>query len=451
MGFLVLKNRVLFISFHFYPSNEIGAVRPTEIVKSLYGDYDVDLISEKMDKKQEELKKNFHFVDILYSITDGPKIIDFIWMQIKKYRARYKKKPSETNLNPNFGVEEVSTHAEKANFKACCRQRFLSYLAFLDSLKIWTLQAVMRIFWLFLKGRRYDLIVSSGPPFAVNIVALLSSKLFRAPWVMDARDPIVMDSDAPPKGIALVGPMIEKYLENVYLHSALKIIVTAPSLKVALQSKYPQCANKISLVYNGFDKVVTDGSSDCPGVLKMIYGGALYLNRDPIPLFNAISDFLSVTEVDRQKISFDLYGKCEDWRGLDLKAWLRQHGLDDVIKIHGQVSPEKIQRLTKECNVIVNFSQGQSMQIPAKTFEHISMSREILLLSEHHSDAAQLVEKNGFGRVADTDEIPAVLADLYHFYVIDQNQFVSDTSRIMLYSRQNQNRRWLKVVKTINE
>ena len=451
MGFLVLKNRVLFISFHFYPSNKIGAVRPTEIVKSLYDDYDVDLISEKVDKKQEELKKKFHFIDALYSIPDGPKIIDFIWVQIKKYQFIYKKNSSETNLNHDSGVDEVSAHAEKLSFMECCRQRFFSYQAFLDGLKVWTLLAVMRVLWLFVKGRRYDLIVSSGPPFAVNIVALLSSKLFRAPWIMDARDPIIMDSDKPQKGIALAGPVIEKCLEKVYLHSALKIIVTAPSLEVALQSKYPQYANKISLVFNGFDTAVTGEASDSPGILRMIYGGALYLNRDPIPLFNAISDLLSVTEVDRQKISFDLYGKCDDWRGLDLNAWLRQHGLDDVIKIHGQVSPEEIQRLTKECNVIVNFSQGQPMQIPAKTFEHISMSREILLLSEHHSDAAQLVEKNSFGRVADAGEILTVLADLYHFYVIDQKKFVSDMDHIMLYSRQNQNRRWLKVVETINE
>lgn len=442
---------MLFISFHFYPSNKIGAVRPTEIVKSLYDDYDVDLISEKVDKKQEELKKNFHFVDTLYSIPDGPKIIDFIWMQIKKFRGIHKKKLPETNLKSDLNVEDIPAHTEKFSFIARCRQRFFSYQAFLDALKVWTLLAVIRVFWIFLKGRRYDLIVSSGPPFAVNIVALLSSKLFRVPWVMDARDPIIMDSDKASKGITLVGPVIEKCLEKVYLHSALKIIVTAPSLEVMLQSKYPQCANKISLVFNGFDAPVTGEASDSPGILRMIYGGALYLNRDPIPLFNAVADLLSVTEVDRQKISFDLYGKCDDWRGLDLNEWLRQHGLDDVIKIHGQVSPEEIQRLTKECNVIVNFSQGQPMQIPAKTFEHISMSREILLLSEHHSDAAQLVEKNGFGRVANTDEILTVLADLYHFYVIDQKKFVSDMDHIMLYSRQNQNRRWLKVVETINE
>ena len=104
-----------------------------------------------------------------------------------------------------------------------------------------------------------------------------------------------------------------------------------------------------------------------------------------------------------------------------------------------------------ESNVVVNFSQGQLMQIPAKTFEQLSIRREILLLSEHHGDAAQLVEKNSFGRVADTDEILAVLVDLYEFYVRDQKIFNTDINNVMQYSRYNQNREWLNATKLNDE
>jgi hypothetical protein len=85
------------------------------------------------------------------------------------------------------------------------------------------------------------------------------------------------------------------------------------------------------------------------------------------------------------------------------------------VKFLPPVGSADVRRLTEASNVLVNFSQGQPSQVPAKLFEQIAARRPLLLFAEPYSESAATVA--GIASVIrvndDSTEVLRVLEQLY--------------------------------------
>src|SRR5690625_1044838 len=89
------------------------------------------------------------------------------------------------------------------------------------------------------------------------------------------------------------------------------------------------------------------------------------------------------------------------------------------------------------------------MQIPAKMFDYLAARREVLLVTEPHSDTAWLARQSGSMRIVppqDEAAMSAVLAALYQDYVATEQSKEHQPPSLEALSRRAQNTRFLELL-----
>jgi len=178
---------------------------------------------------------------------------------------------------------------------------------------------------------------------------------------------------------------------------------------------YPTMAGKTFLLRNGFDPEMLIADPGPRGRLALLYAGTIYMNRNPVPLFDGIAALLSEPGVDRAKVSLKLVGNCSRWQEHSVADLARDRGLSDIVEVCGPVSGAEVRDLTLRANVIVNFAQGQPEQVPAKLYEQIASHRHGLLFAEPDSESALLIEDCPRIRRVDDDGVQ-ILNELRRLY-----------------------------------
>ena len=301
------------------------------------------------------------------------------------------------------------------------------------------------------RQNQYDGILSSGPPAVGNVVAAWLSARIKVPLAIDLRDPWnTNDMIGEPLAVAR---WLDQNLERNCLNQASLITCAAPGIQRRAATQHPKLAPRLHLVLNGFDDCDRTVRPMPFGRLNLLYAGLLYLQRNPFPLLEALGRLVSRPEVDRSKVRFTLIGHCESWGGVKLAEWCREAGMDDLISVRAPVPRQELSRLRETANVLVNFSQGQPEQIPAKTFEMLASRRYLLTVTEDNSDTAKILRAAHVLGVVD-DRVPEALdralKDLYTRLVAPQwdtpNAAQSLVNDIDQFSRARQNAVWYELL-----
>jgi glycosyltransferase involved in cell wall biosynthesis len=281
-----------------------------------------------------------------------------------------------------------------------------------DGFKLWSTLAVVH-------GLRLqpqpDMILASGPPWSPVFAASLVARIRRVPLVADFRDPWVWEFRRHGDLQSRIQYWTTRHLERLVLRWASAVTVTTGRFQQALLGRRPTAAGKTFLLRNGFDPEMLIAKPGPRGRLALLYAGTIYMNRNPIPLFDGLAALLSEPGVDRAKVSLKLVGNCSRWQEHSVADLARDRGLSDIVEVRGPVSGAEVRELTLRANVIVNFAQGQPEQVPAKLYEQIASHRHGLLFAEPDSESAMLIEDCPRIRRVDDDDAQ-ILGELRRLY-----------------------------------
>ena len=235
------------------------------------------------------------------------------------------------------------------------------------------------------------------------------------PLVVDFRDPWA-DRVLAARPLVQMQRTISVVLERLAVRSAAAVVVTTERFKRTLLRRHPQIVDRTLLLRNGFDPDMLIPEPGPIGRLSLLYAGTIYLDRNPIPLFDAIAALLADPQVERAKVHLKLVGDCAHWKGESVAELAQARGLDGVVEVSGPVSGPHVRELTLLANVIVNFAQGHPEQVPAKLYEQIASQRYGLLFAEPDSESAVLVKD--FPRIRRVDDDGGqILGELRRLYV----------------------------------
>ena len=415
------EKNVLVISYHFYPDIAVGGKRPSALVRALVdAGYKVDVIAKRMDSEAEVLRKKKFSEVRFFSIWKPPLIIDSLWLYLKgSFVFRYFQKRQKAVVLPEENVLDLTGKGERGHetLSAKVRRHILSFQALLSANKMWVLFSILTLLWLKLSNKKYQTIISTSPLDSVHLVGLVANKIFCSVWLMDIRDP--MNSWYKNNNVSNSGFrwFIENSLERRYYDKATCITCSSRGLAERLR-KTVTPSGKIRLIYNGYDGDLSAPRSRPFHQLRLIFGGMLYIGRNPIPLFEALEKLAYSANVDRSKLVFDLYGECETWNGIDLVDWVERRSLTDIIHFYPKISQEALDKEMEDSALLVSFAQNQPIQTPAKTFDQIAANREIFVFAEKDSDTAALIEENLLGvTIGENDDISLHLERKYDYYV----------------------------------
>jgi glycosyltransferase involved in cell wall biosynthesis len=444
-----MKKRVLLISYHFYPDRAVGAKRPTKLAESLHNEgWLVDTITRKLTSSEEVVRHSAKSFGQIYSLYQHPGFVDPLWRKIK---GSGKHPASEERSTDSTAHESDSDTSKRAGVSetliAKVKRYFFSLQALLDANKAWLTLTFFYLFYLRLRGRKYDLIISSSPPASAHLVGVIAKKLFGSRWIVDLRDPLNLWHQVSSGSSSLMRERLETWLEKIYYRYSDGLVVTTNPLKNQMIDDVPAIKTKVHLIYNGYDGKPIKDKATINGEVRIVFAGSIYMNRNPFPLFKAIKVLSGNPEGYSQNIRLDLYGDCKTWNGTDLNEWISKNNLTDKIKIHSFVESEILDKILSNAHMLVNFAQNQILQIPAKTFEYLKYPAISLAITEKESAVSELMSDYDLGVSVENTEKDLLQGIRSSIEKFNANEVRGNN--VVDFSRDNQNFKYIELAEEL--
>jgi glycosyltransferase involved in cell wall biosynthesis len=387
--------RVLIISYFFPPFNNMGAVRLGKTAKYLMKlGHDIRVVTADSQPFQPTLP-----VEI-----PRDHVVSTKWININK--------PAEIIAGGSDRVAAkghelpLRSHRVVNGLRFLYRTLYKSLAAFPDDQVGW-LPFALRAASALIRGWTPDLIFGSGPPHTSLLIAHRLAHVFRIPWVAELRD---LWAESHYYELPEWRRRLDDRLELRTLRTAGGLITVSEPLAEVLRAKYHM---PVGVILNGFDPddypSRPNASSPNDG-LRIVYTGMLMWagarrGMDPTPLFEALRQLGPRGD----KVRLVLYGR----RLAEARAMAMSKGVEHLVEIHDQVPYRTALRIQQEADILLIFlwnNPDERGVYTGKLFEYIGARRPILAIGPQDNVAADLIQKQGAGVVANhPDHIVDVL------------------------------------------
>mgnify|MGYP001489766910 CR=1 FL=1 len=323
--------RILIISYYFAPSNAIASIRTTKIAKYLQQlGYEVEIICGPSFMIDPTLEKDLEYFEQVY-VVHGSKL--------------YEQKQSTSSITCEVPERKTTISQNKKKLKAALhflvKNDLADYLALFNSI-IWYMHAKTVIHNTNLKNS--DIILSSfGPIGSLLLAEYLKKKRSKNVWIIDYRDPIILDSQ---KGLL---KLFYVYYQDRILNKCDISFCVSDGLKDYLVDRGN--VNPIYKIPNGYDiEDIQQGLQDINyGVpLSFSYCGSLYGGRrDFSVFFKLLRELIDEKEIDEANLMVVYAGN--DFSIFEKMA--SKYLLKGILRNYGTVSRDISLQITRSSDI----------------------------------------------------------------------------------------------------
>ncbi len=269
----------------------------------------------------------------------------------------------------------------------------------------WRRPAIRRL-WNLPLAERPDLVYATGNPWTSFLVGKALARRFGVPFIADFRDPWTL---SPQYGL-FNSPFLSrkaKRLERSVCSAGARIVLNTEELREQFCSDYPEFARKCVTITNGFDdnallaNQAADQGAGIPSqvdksVLELCHFGAVYGDRSPKPLLQAIRDLLNEKKVRVESIRIRFVGvwDVKDRECEELIQGLEKQG---VVSREAPIPRTACLQQMAQSRILLVLQAGFPLQIPAKIYEYIASGRPLLVIGGNGA-TANLVARHQLGR-----------------------------------------------------
>src|SRR6266545_2616818 len=150
-------------------------------------------------------------------------------------------------------------------------------------------------------------IYSTSPPLGAHLLGLLIKRRYGLPWVADFRDPLVGNAFRPIRGFPA---LIDARIERAIFRHANKIVGVTDRFVEDWSHRYPQFADKMHVIWNGFDPADPVRPLPLPPGHRRVLAhiGEIYGARSPLPVVASIRRLIEAGHVNPESILIRLVG-----------------------------------------------------------------------------------------------------------------------------------------------
>jgi glycosyltransferase involved in cell wall biosynthesis len=301
-----------------------------------------------------------------------------------------------------------------------------------------------RIFWVdpafrflkkYLKENPVDLIVSTGPPHSMHLVAMKLKGHFLTPWLADFRDPWTGIDFYRQLKLTRLADRIHHRLEKKVLLSADVITVVSPDIKRTTEIL---CGRTVHVVYNGYDPADFDFREEPDKEHFIIdHFGAFNRDRNPSALWQALAELSAVVPAFKNSLKIRLIGQTDT----AIISEIGHLGLLGNLEIISHMDHKAGLNLLEQSAVLLlplNNSPNAKGILPGKMFEYMALGHPILAIGPSGSDCEEIIVKlkaGCFHGFMDAAGMKATLEQWFHAW--QSGEFGSETQNIEAFSRRN--------------
>lgn len=299
-----------------------------------------------------------------------------------------------------------------------------------------------------IRRRPVEHLCSSAPYWSNHVVGLLLSRLTGLPWTAHFRDPWTFPGSAQAREVATPWTKrIDALLERAVVRRARSVVtVTDPHTRF-LRQQYPDApGDRFVTIPNGFDGTEwerAEREDDGPEATRghrfvITYAGTLYSGRTPRPLFRALQALVDGRRVDPARITVDLVGECDIAEGRPVSDLAAECGVGRLVTITGPVSRAEALRRFARSSLLLLLAEDQPLQVPGKTYEYLRSGKPILALTRPGA-VADLLGTTGGAWIVDPSreaEIASAVLASYEAWTHGRTYPTADPGVVARFDRQ---------------
>ncbi len=388
--------RILLVSFYFAPHNTMAAHRLSKLAEYLLQNgHDVRVVSAYHESLPKDISSS-----VPEDLTIRTRSLDIDILSRVTSRLRYLigSARGAGSTSPSHGTSVNPTvHAGRKRFSARFQigvdRLYRSLLFWPDASVGWFFYALPATFHLCRRWRP-DIIYATSPPETALILGSIASWRLSIPWVAEIRDRWADDPYGPrPRWRAF----LDRRLERRVLSSARAIVTVSETWAQAYRERYSKTT---AVIYNGFmpEDYEHQPSMAPPSVrdsLRIVYTGAVYVGRDPTPLWQA----LRLIGPAAEGIRIEFYGSP----GAAILAGAARHGVSENVQVREYLPHHEVVRRQCQADVLLLLQwndPSEAGNIPGKLFEYLGARRPILALGYPGGEMAAIVRERAAGFVS---------------------------------------------------
>ena len=267
-----------------------------------------------------------------------------------------------------------------------------------------------RVFWVrksvrflkdYLREHPVDVIVSTGPPQSMHLIAMRLARRTGLPWIADFRDPWTKMFYF--KHLELSGWARRKHerLERQVLDNATVVVAVSPIVQEEFRS---MTETPVELITNGFDEDdFRDAIVEEDGYFNITHTGLFAADGNPDVLWQVLAEKCAADEQFRRALRIRLVGKTDrDIVRSIMEASLAENLIDNGYQPHPVAVKEQ-----KNASVLIlplRKEPEYRATLPGKLFEYLASGRPVLGIGQKDGAMAQILRQSGAGETFDWDD-----------------------------------------------
>lgn len=299
-----------------------------------------------------------------------------------------------------------------------------------------------RCFWIgpsvrflkkYLKEHPVDIIVSTGPPHSMHLIARKVARATGVPWVADFRDPWTKMFYFKHLSLSVWAEKKHEKLEKKVLDEASVVVAVSPLVQEEFQQ---MTSNKVELITNGYD------DSDFPTENKetgeffdIAHTGLFAADGNPTVLWKALGDKCREEESFRKALRIKLIGKTDR----EIISAVKEAGLEEnLIDLGYQDHKVAVCEQRNAAVLILPLRKEPEYRatLPGKLFEYLASQRPVLGIGQKDGAMARILAETNAGEVYDWEEYESIKAYIDRSWEKFQSgTLVAETENIEKYSR----------------
>jgi len=383
--------KVLIITYYWPPSGGAGVQRWLKFAKYLpkhgwmpvvYTPSNPEYPVEDESLLQDIIKENIVVVK------------KSIWEPYSFYKIFSGRKKTE-KVQAGFLYESSSNRRREKCFRWLRGNLFIP-----DARKFW-IKPSIRFLAKLIKSNSIDLIVSTGPPHSMHLIALGLKKQFDIPWLADFRDPWTQIDFYQHLMLTSIADKMHKRLEKEVVERADRVVTVSRNCANGIK----EIADKeVHVITNGYDP---DDFKNCSPFnydsFSITHLGSMNTDRNPHVLWKAIGELLAELPGFKDNLKIRFIGKT-DYCVFDE---LKRHSLGGFVENYKYLPHDKaLAKASGSALLLLALNNTQNVKgiTTGKIYEYIALKRPVLCIGDKEGDAAKILAETLSGTTFGFDE-----------------------------------------------
>ncbi len=375
-------------------------------------------------------------------VEEIPKEVEVIKTKIWEPYQWYKRLLGKKSKGSSAGLADVNPNSFKAKFSNWVRGNL-----FIPDPKVYWVKPSVKFLKTYLKENPVDIIISTGTPHSMHLIALELKRDLALPWIADFRDPWS-------KLDMLSTYHISKSNFKKYQKLEQQVLLAADLVTTASRTWAKDFeelgAKKAICITNGYDESDFSDTEEQSEKFAMSHFGLINHLRNPSNLWKALNQLCEENEVFNARFELQLGGSIHPDSIEEIKNY---HYLKESLVLHDYLPHKEVLQKYQESSVLLLLlfnSESGIGNIPGKLFEYLAAKKPILGFGPGKGDSQEIIKECDAGTYfnygSDVGEIKSTILKEFNKFEAGECSLKSNVEH---YSRENLTARLDKEMETL--